>query len=68
VNGRQHDDGPARYPAQDIHGRLLFPGATRFPATPQTHPPGGLKGWNRIAVALGVSRQAARYRFASKVG
>jgi hypothetical protein len=24
--------------------------------------------WNRIAVALGVSRQAARHRFASKVG
>jgi hypothetical protein len=24
--------------------------------------------WNRIAVALGVSRQAARHRFADKVG
>ena len=24
--------------------------------------------WNRIAVALGVSRQAARHRFANKVG
>jgi hypothetical protein len=26
------------------------------------------RGWNRIAVALGVSRQAARHRFAGKVG
>jgi hypothetical protein len=26
------------------------------------------RSWNRIAVALGVSRQAARHRFASKVG
>lgn len=25
------------------------------------------RSWNRIAVALGVSRQAARHRFASKV-
>jgi hypothetical protein len=26
------------------------------------------RSWNRIAVALGVSRQAARHRFADKVG
>ena len=26
------------------------------------------RSWNRIAIALGVSRQAARHRFASKVG
>jgi hypothetical protein len=26
------------------------------------------RSWNRIAVALGVSRQAARHRFASKLG
>jgi hypothetical protein len=26
------------------------------------------RSWNRIAVALGVSRQAARHRFASKIG
>jgi hypothetical protein len=26
------------------------------------------RSWNRIALALGVSRQAARHRFASKVG
>jgi hypothetical protein len=26
------------------------------------------RSWNRIAVALGVSRQAARHRFAKKVG
>jgi hypothetical protein len=26
------------------------------------------RSWNQIAVALGVSRQAARQRFASKVG
>jgi hypothetical protein len=26
------------------------------------------RSWNRIAVALGVSRQAARHRFANKVG
>jgi hypothetical protein len=26
------------------------------------------RSWNWIAVALGVSRQAARHRFASKVG
>jgi hypothetical protein len=26
------------------------------------------RSWNRIAVALGVSRQAARHRFAGKVG
>ena len=26
------------------------------------------RSWNRIAVALGVSRQAARYRFVDKVG
>jgi hypothetical protein len=26
------------------------------------------RSWNRIAVALGVSRQATRHRFASKVG
>jgi hypothetical protein len=26
------------------------------------------RSWNRIAVALGVSRQAARHRFTSKVG
>ena len=26
------------------------------------------RSWNRIAVALGVSRQAARNRFASKAG
>jgi len=25
------------------------------------------KSWNRIAVALGISRQAARHRFASKL-
>jgi hypothetical protein len=25
------------------------------------------RSWNRIAVALGISRQAARHRFASKV-
>jgi hypothetical protein len=30
--------------------------------------PGRGWSWNRIAVALGVSRQAARHRFASKVG
>jgi hypothetical protein len=26
------------------------------------------RSWNKIAVALGVSRQAARHRFADKVG
>jgi hypothetical protein len=26
------------------------------------------RSWNRIAVALGVSRQAARHRFADKAG
>jgi hypothetical protein len=26
------------------------------------------RSWNRIAVALGVTRQAARHRFANKVG
>lgn len=26
------------------------------------------RSWNRIAIALGVSRQAARQRFADKVG
>jgi hypothetical protein len=26
------------------------------------------RSWNRIAVALGVSRQAARHRFVDKVG
>jgi hypothetical protein len=26
------------------------------------------RSWNRIAVALGVSRQAARHRFADKLG
>jgi len=26
------------------------------------------RSWNRIAIALGVSRQAARHRFADKVG
>jgi hypothetical protein len=26
------------------------------------------RSWNRIALALGVSRQAARHRFASKIG
>ena len=26
------------------------------------------RSWNRIAVALGISRQAARHRFASKLG
>jgi hypothetical protein len=26
------------------------------------------RSWNRIAVALGVSRQAARHRFAGKIG
>lgn len=26
------------------------------------------RSWNRIAVALGVSRQAARHRFADKIG
>lgn len=26
------------------------------------------RSWNRIAVALGVSRQDARHRFASKIG
>lgn len=26
------------------------------------------RSWNRIAIALGVSRQAARHRFASKTG
>jgi hypothetical protein len=26
------------------------------------------RSWNRIAIALGVSRQAARHRFANKVG
>jgi hypothetical protein len=26
------------------------------------------RSWNRIAIALGVSRQAARHRFAGKVG
>jgi hypothetical protein len=26
------------------------------------------RSWNRIAVALGVSRQAARHRFANKLG
>lgn len=26
------------------------------------------RSWNRIAVALGVSRQAARHRFADKTG
>lgn len=26
------------------------------------------RSWNRIAVALGVSRQAARHRFAGKLG
>lgn len=26
------------------------------------------RSWNRIAVALGVTRQAARHRFADKVG
>lgn len=26
------------------------------------------RSWNRIAIALGVSRQAARHRFASKLG
>jgi hypothetical protein len=26
------------------------------------------RSWNKIAVALGVSRQAARHRFAGKVG
>lgn len=26
------------------------------------------RSWNRIGVALGVSRQAARHRFASKIG
>ena len=26
------------------------------------------RSWNRVAVALGVSRQAARHRFADKVG
>jgi hypothetical protein len=26
------------------------------------------RSWNRIVIALGVSRQAARHRFANKVG
>jgi hypothetical protein len=26
------------------------------------------RSWNRISIALGVSRQAARHRFANKVG
>lgn len=26
------------------------------------------RSWNRIAVALGISRQAARHRFVSKLG
>lgn len=26
------------------------------------------RSWNKIAIALGVSRQAARHRFASKTG
>jgi hypothetical protein len=26
------------------------------------------RSWNRIAVALGISRQAARHRFTSKLG
>ena len=26
------------------------------------------RSWNRIAVALGISRQAARHRFAGKLG
>ena len=29
---------------------------------------GGGRSWNRIAIALGVSRQAARQRFAEKAG